>query len=223
MKTIRLLLVGLIALAVTTACSTQPKITQGSVVKIEYKGMLSDGTVFDTTDGKQPLSFLVGANQVIPAFETNVVTMKPGQTKKFTIKAKEAYGDPDPAKVVTLPKDQRFAGIDLKEGATIFANNKAPDGRVIQTPMKVVKVTDKEVTMDYNHPLAGKDLTFEVKVVDVQQPQAEQATGSAQPATAQPQAQATAAPEATAQPQTQANAQPQAQANAQPATAQKQG
>ena len=219
MKTIRLLVVGLIALAVSTACSTQPKITQGSVVKIEYKGTLSDGTVFDTTEGKQPLSFLVGANQVIPAFETNVVSMKAGQTKKFTIKAKEAYGDPDPSKIVTLPKDQRFSGIELKEGATIFANNKAPDGRVIQTPMKVVKVTDAEVTMDYNHPLAGKDLTFEVKVVEVQQPQAGQA---AQPQ-AQPQQQATAQPEATAQPQAEATAQPQAQATAQPATAQKQG
>jgi peptidylprolyl isomerase len=191
MKTIKLLVTGLIALAVTTACSTQPKITQGSVVKIEYKGTLSDGTVFDTTEGKQPLSFLVGANQVIPAFETNVITMKSGQTKKFTIKAKEAYGDPDPKKVVTLPKDKRFEGIDLKEGATIFANNKAPDGRVIQTPMKVVKVTETDVTMDYNHPLAGKDLTFEVKVVEVQQPQA----------TAQPQAQASAQPQATAQQQ----------------------
>lgn len=221
MKTIRLLVVGLIALAVSTACSTQPKITQGSVVKIEYKGTLSDGTVFDTTEGKQPLSFLVGANQVIPAFETNVISMKAGQTKKFTIKAKEAYGDPDPSKIVTLPKDQRFTGIDLKEGATIFANNKAPDGRVIQTPMKVVKVTDSEVTMDYNHPLAGKDLTFEVKVVEVQQPQAGQPTGQAQPqAQPQPQQQATAAPEATAQPQAQATAQP---ATAQPEAAQKQG
>jgi len=221
MKTIRLLVVGLIALAVSTACSTQPKITQGSVVKIEYKGTLSDGTVFDTTEGKQPLSFLVGANQVIPAFETNVISMKTGQTKKFTIKAKEAYGDPDPSKIVTLPKDQRFTGIDLKEGATIFANNKAPDGRVIQTPMKVVKVTDSEVTMDYNHPLAGKDLTFEVKVVEVQQPQPGQPTGQAQPqAQPQPQQQATAAPEATAQPQAQPTAQP---ATAQPATAQKQG
>jgi|GEM_PF-304617 len=220
MKIIRLLVVGLIALAVSTACSTQPKITQGSVVKIDYKGTLSDGTVFDTTEGKQPLSFLVGANQVIPAFETNVVSMKAGQTKKFTIKAKEAYGDPDPSKIVTLPKDQRFTGIDLKEGATIFANNKAPDGRVIQTPMKVVKVTDAEVTMDYNHPLAGKDLTFEVKVVEVQQPQAGQPTGQAQPqAQPQPEQQATA-PEATAQPQAQATAQP---ATAQPATAQKQG
>jgi FKBP-type peptidyl-prolyl cis-trans isomerase 2 len=221
MKTIRLLVVGLIALAVSTACSTQPKITQGSVVKIEYKGTLSDGTVFDTTEGKQPLSFLVGANQVIPAFETNVISMKAGQTKKFTIKAKEAYGDPDPSKIVTLPKDQRFTGIDLKEGATIFANNKAPDGRVIQTPMKVVKVTDSEVTMDYNHPLAGKDLTFEVKVVEVQQPQAGQPTGQAQPqAQPQPQQQATAAPEATAQPQAQATAQP---ATAKPEAAQKQG
>ena len=69
MKTIRLLLAGLIALAVTTACSTQPKITQGSVVKLEYKGTLSDGTVVDTTEGKQPLSFLVGGNQVNPTVE----------------------------------------------------------------------------------------------------------------------------------------------------------
>lgn len=212
MKTIRLLVVGLIALAVTTACSNAPKITQGSVVKIEYKGTLSDGTVFDTTEGKQPLSFLVGANQVIPAFETNVVSMGTGQSKKFTIKAKDAYGDPDPAKVVTLPKDQRFAGIELKEGATIFANNKAPDGRVVQTPMKVVKVTDTEVTMDYNHPLAGKDLTFEVKVLEVKEPQAAQAGAQAQQQQAQQQAAAQQAQQAAQQ---QANAAAQQQPAAQ--------
>lgn len=154
------------------SCSSAPKITPGSIVRVDYKGTLKDGTVFDTTEGKQPLTFLIGAGQVIPAFEQQVVKLREGQTKKFTIKAKDAYGNPDPKKVVTLPKDDRFKNLELKEGSVIFANNKAPNGRVVQTPMKVTKLTDTEVTLDYNHPLAGKDLTFEVKVVEVREPQA---------------------------------------------------
>ena len=126
-----------------------------------------DGTVFDTTENKDPLTFLVGANQVIPEFEKQVTSLKPGQSKSFKISAKEAYGEPDPKKVITLPKDGKFNDIELKEGSVIFANNKAPNGQVVQTPMKVVKLTDKEVTLDYNHPLAGKDLVFDLEVVEI--------------------------------------------------------
>lgn len=198
-----------LVLAFTFAsCSSAPKITPGSIVRVDYKGTLKDGTVFDTTEGKQPLTFLIGAGQVIPAFEQQVTKMREGQTKKFTIKAKDAYGDPDPKKVVTLPRDDRFKSLELKEGAIIFANNKAPNGKVVQTPMKVVKISDKEVTLDYNHPLAGKDLTFEVKVVEVREPQA----ASQQPAAEQVQvvdpAATTVPAEQTAQPAAQPAAQP---------------
>lgn len=188
MKQLKLLVTILLAVTVA-ACSTAPKISQGSVVKVEYKGTLKDGTVFDTTEGKAPLTFLMGSGQVLPSFEQHVAKIGIGKTGKFTLKAAEAYGEPDPKKVVTLPRDARFTNVDLKEGAVVFANNKLPNGEVRQTPMKVVKLTEQEVTMDYNHPLAGKDLTFEVKVLEAQQPQAApQAAQAPQPA-AQPIAQ----------------------------------
>lgn len=175
---------------VVAACSTGPKVPSGSVVKVDYKGTLQDGTVFDTTEGKRPLTFLVGSNQVIPAFEQAVTSLSEGKSKKFTIKAADAYGTPDPKKIVTLPRDDRFKGVELKEGAVIFANNKTPEGKSIQTPMKIVKLTEQEVTMDYNHPLAGKDLTFEVTLREVKKPEASQAPASKPEATqaqAQPQ------------------------------------
>ena len=154
-----------------TACATGPKISTGSVVKVEYKGTLKDGTVFDTTDGKAPLSFLMGSGQVLPKFEENVAKIGAGKTGKFTIKAADAYRAPDPEKVRTYPRNESFKDVELKEGIVLFANTKLPNGQVQQRPMKVIKLTDEEVTMDLNHPLAGQDLTFEVKVIDVTEPQ----------------------------------------------------
>lgn len=186
MKNIKYLVLAIFAFVVSS-CSTGPKIPAGSVVKVDYKGTLKDGTVFDTTEGKQPLTFMLGSNQVIPAFEDKVSSLAKGQTKTFTIKAEDAYGVADPKKVVTLPKDDRFQGVDLKEGTVIFANNKTPDGKSVQTPMKIVSVTEKEVTMDYNHPLAGKDLTFEVTLVEVKEPVTTEAASEPQ-AKAEPEA-----------------------------------
>jgi peptidylprolyl isomerase len=197
MKQLKLLVTILLAVTVA-ACSTAPKISQGSVVKVEYKGTLKDGTVFDTTEGKAPLTFLMGSGQVLPSFEQHVAKIGVGKTSKFTLKAAEAYGEPDPKKVVTLPRDARFTNVELKEGAVVFANNKLPNGEVRQTPMKVVKLSETEVTMDYNHPLAGKDLTFEVKVLEAQVPQAAPAAAQAPQPQAAPEAQPEAAPQAAA-------------------------
>jgi len=183
MKNFKYLVLAICAFAITS-CATGPKISSGSIVKVDYKGTLKDGTVFDTTEGKKPLAFLVGSNQVIPAFEEAVASLGKGQSKKFTIKAEDAYGEADPKKIVTLPKDDRFKGVDLKAGTVIFANNKTPEGKSVQTPMKVVSVADKEVTMDYNHPLAGEDLTFNITLVEVKEPATPEAT-------TEPQAQAT--------------------------------
>ncbi len=193
MKQLKLLVTILLAVSIA-ACSTAPKISQGSVVKVEYKGTLKDGTVFDSTEGKAPLTFLMGSGQVLPSFEQHVAKIGIGKTGKFTLKAAEAYGEPDPKKVVTLPRDERFTNVDLKEGSVVFANNKLPNGEVRQTPMKVVKLTDKEVTMDYNHPLAGKDLTFEVKVIEAQEPQKAPEAAQAPQPTATPEATPAATP-----------------------------
>jgi FKBP-type peptidyl-prolyl cis-trans isomerase 2 len=172
MNKIKYLFLAVLSFGIT-ACSTGPKIESGSIVKVDYKGTLEDGTVFDTTEGKKPLVFMVGAGQVIPAFEEKITQLAIGQTKKFTIKSVDAYGETDNNKVVKLPRDERFDSVELKEGAVIFANNKTPEGKEVQTPMKIVSFDDAEVTLDYNHPLAGKDLTFEVTVVEVNEPKSQ--------------------------------------------------
>jgi FKBP-type peptidyl-prolyl cis-trans isomerase 2 len=178
MKYLKLLVIGLFTLGLVS-CAQKSSISDGSIVKVKYKGTLADGTVFDTTENKDPLTFLVGASQVIPEFEKQVTSLKPGQSKTFKVAAKEAYGEPDPEKVITLPKDDKFNDIELKEGTVIFANNKAPNGQVVQTPMRVVKIGDKDVTLDYNHPLAGKDLNFEVTLVEVKEPSVKAAPAAA--------------------------------------------
>lgn len=177
MKNIQKILASLVLVFAVVACASGPKVGPGQVVKIDYKGTLKSGETFDTTEGKQPFTFMVGSGQVLPAFEENIAGMAVGSSKKFTIKAAEAYGELDPKKQIELPKDQVLKGQNaenLKEGATIFITRKLPDGRAAQAPVKVAKITDKKVIVDYNHPLAGQDLTFNVKVVDI----VEQETGA---------------------------------------------
>jgi peptidylprolyl isomerase len=168
----KILISALVLVIITTACAGGPKVEKGSVIKLHYVGTLKDGSQFDATGENRPLTILVGSGQVIPAFEKKITGMHKGQTKRFTIKSKEGYGETDPKKLATLPRDDRFKDLELKEGLIIYANTKQADGRVAQTPMKVVNVSDKEVTLDYNHPLAGKDLNFKVTIEDIVSPQA---------------------------------------------------
>lgn len=95
--------------------------------------------------------------------------MRKDQKKKFTLKAKDAYGVVDPEKVVEMDRNaQKFPkDLDLKPGVFITATQQGPNGQPIQFPVKVVGVTDDKVKLDYNHPLAGQDLTYEVKVVNI--------------------------------------------------------
>ena len=171
-KLIKVLGVFVFLAGVMTSCASGPKVSTGSVVQVEYTGVTkADGKEFDSNVGKKPLVFLVGANQVLPAFEKAVTGLAKGAKKKFTLKSSEAYGEADESKVVTLPKDTRFKGVALEEGKFITANQKDPSGKSVQFPIKVVKVTEEEVTLDYNHPLAGKDLVYEVKILEVQTPE----------------------------------------------------
>ncbi len=177
MKNTFKVLASLILVLGLSACGG-PKVEAGQVVKIEYEGSFDDGTVFDTTKGKQPFAFLVGSGQVLPAFEKAITGMRQGSSKKVKIKATEAYGVHDPKKQIELPKEKVLVGANanLKEGATIFVTRTLPDGRTAQAPVKIARITDTTVVVDYNHPLAGKDLNFQVKILEVVNPQ--------QPATA---------------------------------------
>lgn len=138
------------------------KVAEGSRVKVMYRGSLPDGEEFDSNHGGEPLEFKVGEGEVIEGFEKAVVGMEAGEEKTFTLPPEEAYGPHDPDLVMTtqksaLPADGLFEGIGVRI--------KLQDGRTADG--FVTKIADEEVTLDFNHPLAGKTLTFAIKVVDV--------------------------------------------------------
>jgi len=139
------------------------EVKEGSKVKVEYTGTLDDGTVFDTSEGKEPLEFEVGAKMVIPGFENGVIGMKEGEEKEIKIDAKDAYGERNEQMVQPIPKDKINVGKEVKEGMVLAIQ--APTGQKV--PVKVVKVDDTNVHLDMNHPLAGKNLTFKVKMISV--------------------------------------------------------
>lgn len=137
--------------------------TDGKKVSLHYTGTLADGSVFDSSEGREPLTFTLGAHQVIPGFESAVAGMRVGEKKTFTVPKDQAY--PHHAEmVITMPRSQAPAEMELKEGMTLAL--KSPEGRVI--PATLVKLDDENVTLDLNPAVAGKDLTFSVEVVKIE-------------------------------------------------------
>jgi len=139
-------------------------VKNGSKVKIKYEGKLDDGTVFDSSEKHgQPLEFEVGAKKVIPGFEQAVMGMKKGDEKEFKLTPAEAYGDPNPDLIKKIPKDKLPQGQEPKQGMVLGL--KTPDGK--QFPARITEVSDNDITIDLNHPLAGKNLNFKIKVIDI--------------------------------------------------------
>ena len=134
---------------------------EGKNVKVHYKGELKDGTVFDSSEEREPLEFKVGEGQVIQGFENAVRDMEVGETKKVEISSDEAYGERNDQNIVTVSRDELPEGIDPQEGMMLQV--KTPQGPV---PVRVTEVTDEELTLDANHPLAGKDLIFDITLVE---------------------------------------------------------
>ena len=120
------------------------------------------GNVLDTTSNSQPLSFLKGSNQIIPKLEEALDEMIIGSKKNVKIPAKEAYGEYSDHAIQTLKKEQFPDGANLNVGVSYVANS--PDGK--QMPFVITDVKENDVTVDFNHPLAGKDLEFDVELVD---------------------------------------------------------
>ncbi|MEM1057258.1 MAG: peptidylprolyl isomerase [Bacteroidota bacterium] len=130
----------------------------GDTVRVHYTGTLSDGTRFDSSEGRDPLQFSLGAGQVVPGFDKAVDGMTVGETKTVTIPAKEAYGEPDPHQVVQVPKSQLPPGAEVSIGDQLQIGTE--DGRAMI--VRVAEVGDDAILLDANHPLAGEDLTFEI-------------------------------------------------------------
>lgn len=141
---------------------TQAK--KGDTVRMHYKGTLSDGSVFDSSEGREPLQFTIGAGQIIPGLEQAVEGMGAGDEKTVTIPAAEAYGDYQPQARQGIPRDQIPDNIPLQVGGRLQVQT--PEGRAV--PVTVTEISDEVVVLDANHPLAGKDLTFAVEIVDVE-------------------------------------------------------
>ena len=133
----------------------------GTKIKVHYTGTLNDGTVFDSSKGKQPLEFTLGNGEVIPGFENQVKEMNLNQEKTFKITSKDAYGEIDSRLIAKIPRD-KFPP-EVQAGGRLVL--KGPQGQNI--PAVVTDVKDDFVTIDLNHPLAGKELTFKVKVVGI--------------------------------------------------------
>jgi|ERR687892_1834042 FKBP-type peptidyl-prolyl cis-trans isomerase 2 len=134
----------------------------GTKVKVHYTGKLDDGSVFDSSEGREPLEFTVGEGQVIPGFEEGVVGMEPGDTKTLNIPSDEAYGPHRPEGVFEVERAEIPPSIPLQEGMRLQANQ---GGRTIE--LTVVEFDQSKVTLDGNHPLAGQDLTFDIQLVEV--------------------------------------------------------
>lgn len=135
----------------------------GDTVQIHYTGTLDDGSTFDSSAGREPLQFTLGSGQVIKGFDDGVTGMAVGEKKTIHIPCEDAYGPINPAMMQDVPREQIPDEIPLELGMMLQMQGQAGD--VI--PVTVANFTDDTVTLDANHMLAGKDLTFELELVSV--------------------------------------------------------
>lgn len=141
------------------------QVKKDDTVKVHYKGTLTTGEVFDSSEGREPLEFQVGSGQMIPGFDKAIVDMKLNEKKTIEIPASEAYGEPKEELFQEVPKDQLPQEIKPEVGMALAAQ--LPDGR--QQQLIISEVKEDTIVVDANHPLAGKDLVFEVEVVEIKE------------------------------------------------------
>jgi peptidylprolyl isomerase len=139
------------------------QVKPGDTVRIHYKGTLPDGATFDSSEGRDPLEFVVGSGQIIPGLDTALPGMSVGDTKTVEVPADQAYGQPDPNARQAVPRAEIPDDIPLDLGTQLQVQT--PQGQVM--PVTVVEVTESEVTLDANHPLAGRDLIFDIELVAI--------------------------------------------------------
>ena len=135
----------------------------GDTVRVHYTGRLDDGSTFDTSEGADPLEFKIGAGDVIPGFDEAMVGMRIGESKDVHIAPDDAYGEHNAKLVQKIARDQINLGVKPEVGMKIEMHT--PDGTVI--PLAISEVTELTLTLDANHPLAGQDLHFSVRLVEI--------------------------------------------------------
>jgi len=145
-------------------------IQTNQIVSIEYEARDGD-TVIDTNVGGEPLVFMYGKGQIIPGLENGIENMSIGEKASIVVEPKDAYGELNPEAMQEVPKDQ-FAGIDLEVGMTLYGQGE--DGSTVQVTVKEIR--EESVIIDFNHPLAGKTLTFNVTINNIREASNEEMT-----------------------------------------------
>lgn len=135
----------------------------GDKVKVHYTGTLTDGTVFDSSKDREPLEFTIGEKRVIPGFESAVAGMTPGDTKKETVPAEQAYGPVREEMLLEIERKQLPENVTPEVGLQLQMTTQ--EGQ--QVPVSITEVSEEKVRLDANHPLAGKDLIFDLELVEI--------------------------------------------------------
>lgn len=138
-------------------------IAAGNQVSVHYTGTFEDGEVFDSSQGRDPLSFEVGAGQMIQGFDQAVLGMEQGENKKFTLTPEEAYGPRNEELLIDIPNANFPDDMKLEVGMMLQLTNEA--GQPV--PATVAAINEDSVKMDVNHPMAGKTLVFDIEIVEV--------------------------------------------------------
>ena len=146
------------------------KVANGLFVQVAYKGTLDDGQVFDSSEGRDPLEVSMGAGMMIPGFEAALMDMAVGEKKTFTLAPEEAYGEHMAERLMDFPVAQIPEGMNPEVGQTIGLTTE--EGQ--QMPALITHVDEEKVSLDMNHPLAGKALTFDIEVLSISKETAEQ-------------------------------------------------
>ena len=146
-----------------SGCGEEKVVEAGDNVKVHYTGTLDDGSVFDSSEGRDPLEFTAGAGQMIKGFDAAVIGMKVGEVKTVTIPAEDAYGPYNDELLLTFSRDELPEGMDPKVNDRLGLTQSNGS----QVPVVVIEVTEEEVVVDANHELAGKDLTFKIELVEL--------------------------------------------------------
>lgn len=146
------------------------KVENGLFVQVAYKGTLDDGQVFDSSEGRDPLEVSMGAGMMIPGFEAALMDMAVGEKKTFTLAPEDAYGEHMPERLMDFPVAQIPEGMNPEVGQTIGLTTN--EGQ--QMPALITHVDEEKVSLDLNHPLAGKALTFDIEVLTISKESAQQ-------------------------------------------------
>ena len=138
-------------------------VKKGDVVKVHYTGKLTNGEQFDSSNGRDPLEFTVGAGQMIKGFDAAMPGMNVGEKKTINIVAADAYGEKDDTAIIEFPKENIPAEMKLEPGMQLQLRNEAGQ----PFPVTVTEIKDEVVVLDANHSLAGKELVFDIELVEI--------------------------------------------------------